>query len=73
MAELKPCPFCGGKPNVYACDGAGMYYTKPGTVDVLWGRKLTHKMIECCKCGVRTKAYLTDRGVFKAWNRRVGK
>lgn len=70
--ELKPCPFCGGEAEVHMCDGAGMYHTKLGeNVKVLWGRPLTHKMIICKKCGIRTKAYLTDNGVFKAWNRRA--
>ena len=34
-------------------------------------KPLTHKMIYCRKCGVHTKAFLTDRGLFNAWNRRA--
>jgi Lar family restriction alleviation protein len=68
--ELKPCPFCGGEPQVFACDGAGCFYTSVGTAQIM-GRKTDHKLIRCKKCGIRTKAYLTDKGVFNAWNRRA--
>lgn len=69
MDKLKPCPFCDGEPKVYVCDGSGSYYANIGTA-VFYGREMTHKLIRCPKCGVRTKAYLTDRGVFNGWNRR---
>jgi hypothetical protein len=71
MRELKPCPFCGGKPKVKVCDGSGTYYTDIGT-DFLFGRKMSHCLVKCDRCGVKTKAYLTRRGVFNAWNRREG-
>lgn len=67
--ELKPCPFCDGKAKVKVCDGAGCFYTDIGT-EMYLGRKMTHCLIRCEKCGVKTKAYLTRRGVFNAWNRR---
>lgn len=70
MSELKPCPFCGGKAEIWVCDGAAMYRGKIGAV-IVAGRQMTHKMISCCKCGVKTKPYLTERGVFNAWNRRA--
>jgi hypothetical protein len=70
MDELKPCPFCGGEAKVKVCDGSGTYYADIGTV-VLHGRTMTHCLILCEKCRVRTQAYLTRRGVFNAWNRRV--
>jgi Lar family restriction alleviation protein len=68
--ELKPCPFCGGKPQMFACDGSGSFFAPIGTTQ-FWGRKLDHFLIRCTACGVRTKAYKTNRGVFNAWNRRV--
>ena len=68
--ELKPCPFCGGKPRVLVCDGSGQYHSNLGTV-VYYGRKMTHLLIMCDKCHIRTQAYLTRRGVFNAWNRRA--
>lgn len=68
--ELKNCPFCDGKAKVKVCDGAGCFYTDIGT-EMYLGRKMTHCLIRCEKCGVKTKAYLTRRGVFNAWNRRA--
>lgn len=70
MSELKPCPFCGGKATVMVCDGSGSFYADIGT-EVFFGRKMTHCLTMCKKCGIRTKAYLTRRGVFNAWNRRA--
>jgi hypothetical protein len=68
--ELRECPFCGGTAKVKVCDGAGCFYTDIGT-EMYLGRKMTHCLIRCEKCGVKTKAYLTRRGVFNAWNRRA--
>lgn len=70
MTELKPCPFCGGEAVVKACDGSGSCYTDAGRIQYL-GRPMTHKLIRCEKCGIRTGAYKTVRGVFNAWNRRT--
>jgi hypothetical protein len=70
MDELKTCPFCGGKALVKVCDGAGQYYADIGT-ETFYGRKMTCCLIRCERCGVKTKAYLTRRGVFNAWNRRA--
>ena len=69
MTELKPCPFCGGKAKVYVCDCSGRYFTDIGT-DTYHGIQMTCCLIRCERCGVKTKAYLTRRGVFNAWNRR---
>lgn len=71
MNELKPCPFCGGEPKLMVCDGSGSYYANIGTA-AFFGREMTYKLIRCQKCGIRTKAYLTEKGLFKAWNRRAG-
>ena len=70
MSGLKQCPFCGGEAKVMACDGAGCYFSDLGTA-CLRGRPLDHLLIRCEKCGMRTKAYSTERGVIKAWNRRA--
>lgn len=69
-SELKPCPFCGGVGKEKVCDGIGSYYADIGT-EVFHGRKMTCYLIKCNRCGIRTKAYLTRRGVFNAWNRRA--
>lgn len=68
--ELKPCPFCNGKAKVKVCDGSGHYCADVETV-FAYGRRMTHCLIRCEKCGVKTKAYLTRRGVFNAWQRRA--
>ena len=61
MQELKPCPFCGGTPVLHVCDGAGLYHVPAKSVkeDVIagdasyCGRKMSHKMFVCQKCGYR--------------------
>ena len=70
MTELKPCPFCGCEAKVMVCDGSGAYCTDIGT-EQFAGRKMSHCLVCCKRCGVKTKAYLTRRGVFNAWNRRA--
>ena len=71
MDNLKPCPFCDGKAKVFVCDGSGSFYADIGT-ELFRGRQMSHCLIKCQRCGVRTKAYLTRRGVFNAWNKRKG-
>ena len=68
--ELKHCPFCGGNAKVKVCDGSGSYCADIGT-EIVQGRKMTHCLVRCEKCHARTQAYLTRRGLFKAWNRRA--
>lgn len=57
MAELKPCPFCGGEAdcNNVAFERAG----KP-----MWA-------VECMKCGVVTDFFDNEEDANEAWNRRV--
>lgn len=69
-AELKPCPFCGGKAKVKVCDPTGTRYTDVG-VEWYMGREMTRCIIRCEKCGARTQVYATRRGVFNAWQRRA--
>ena len=69
LNELKPCPFCGGKAKVKVCDGSGSFYADIGTIR-FFDREMSHCLIKCERCGVKTKAYLTRRGVFNAWQRR---
>ena len=71
MAKLKPCPFCGETPKVYVYDGSGRFYDNLGTA-VIGGREMPHMLIRCPRCGIKTKAYLTEKGLFRDWNRRMG-
>lgn len=73
MNELELCPCCGGIAVMERCDKYGQYHTKDIGVVMLRGREMSHKMVICQHCGLRTKAYLTERGAANSWNRRVDK
>lgn len=70
MDELKPCPFCGGKAKLKVCDGSGSFYADIGT-ERFMGREMSHCLAKCERCGIKTKAFLTRRGLFNVWNRRA--
>ena len=56
MAELEKCPFCGGKAQWRSCDGGGKYTTPDmWRVTTIRGLSMTHRLIQCTKCGARTK------------------
>ena len=59
MAELKPCPFCGGKAEV----------DTPTYWDGAKGRKTY--AISCKSCRCRTPDYMGLVGAIEAWNRRA--
>lgn len=71
MSELKPCPFCGGEAELRVCDATGCITSTNLEIEISWGKAMSHYMIFCKKCRIRTGAYLTKRGVFTAWNRRT--
>lgn len=58
MAELKSCPFCGGKAR-----------EKVHTSGTL--RKTKWFYTECSVCGVRTTVSTVKEEVDEAWNRRA--
>jgi hypothetical protein len=70
MDELKPCPFCGGKAKHFYCTPNGQHFWNAKNA-VICGVTTSHSIIVCDKCGIRTKAYMTEKGCFHAWNRRV--
>ena len=70
MADLKPCPFCGGEPVMLSCDWSGGYYAEIGT-KMCYGRELTHRLIMCRKCKAKTHPYITPKHLYNTWNRRV--
>lgn len=61
MAELKPCPFCGGEAEIEHIFRFGTDYS----------------FVRCVKCRVITKPiiksflYSSDERAAEAWNRRV--
>ena len=57
MAELKPCPFCGGKPFVSA---RLPYFGETPTVAVV-----------CGDCNAASKHKIKEEEAIKAWNRRA--
>ena len=59
MAELKPCPFCGGY--------AEMYVTK----HIPSGMDYTPRCRDTSCCGRLTKKYTAIETAVYAWNRRV--
>jgi Lar family restriction alleviation protein len=60
--KLKPCPFCGGEPQIQQID----------SVESLENAGATY--IECSKCGVSSKLYFgeLDGSMEERWNGRVG-
>ena len=74
MADLKPCPFCGGKAirmflamNTVWGFGSTVHYEERN-----FGSGKGH--IECCKCHVKQPHdYSKIVNAEKAWNRRDGK
>lgn len=55
MAELKPCPFCGGKVEIVE--------------NYLYGKLVGYT--PCCrKCDCELKTYTSKQNAKKAWNRR---
>ena len=57
MAELKPCPFCGGEAD---CNNAG--FLKNGKP--MWAT-------ECVSCGVATGFFFFEEEAIEAWNKRT--
>lgn len=53
--ELKPCPFCGGQPDL---------------VKNIFSDRETWKVV-CHKCEIGTYAFFTLKHAAKRWNRRV--
>jgi Lar family restriction alleviation protein len=54
--ELKPCPFCNGKPlyctGIFGMSGHGYY-------------------IQCNDCGAESHMDIDDKQAIEAWNKRV--
>lgn len=69
MADLKPCPFCGGEASHWYCSPDGKHTSNVGGKS--WGQECSHHIIRCKKCGTRTKVYATRKSCYNAWQRRT--
>lgn len=58
--QLKPCPFCGGKAEVFI-----------NNVDKLWNVCCYDEYNDYDCCGVEIGDFLTEQEAIKAWNTRV--
>ena len=59
MAELKPCPFCGGEAFA-----ANFEYATAEGYWKMWA-------VECPKCGCQSGEFDTKGEAIEAWNRRA--
>lgn len=84
MAELKPCPFCGGKVNLVLCDDEGnlhdeVYRERPYSGLGFMLRHAHEENLGCpiasyeCDGGILGGVYIydTEEQAAEAWNRRV--
>ena len=62
MAELKPCPFCGGDAILRTID----------VLDEHGCRAIRTGFVQCAGCGVCTPKYFQDKHAIEDWNRRAG-
>lgn len=62
MTDLKPCPFCGGKPELHDWQ----YWAGP----MSRVRVLRYGVL-CTSCGVMFPADSTKEDAIKLWNRRT--
>ena len=68
--KLKCCPFCGSDAFDWYCTFDGKNKAASGT-HKFCGMPTDHHLIECKRCGIRTKVYATKKSAFNAWNRRM--
>lgn len=61
--QLKPCPFCGGKPEYKE------FHDDNGGVECYY-REWSHYIIEC-ECGCQICSPISKGKVIEAWNRRI--
>lgn len=59
--DLKPCPFCGGKPRLMK------KITQPAREE----RPFIYRCIICGECGASTGWFNTNRQAKDLWNRRA--
>lgn len=63
--ELKPCPFCGGKADIWKKQYPNGY------IDGVWKTRTTW-VADCSVCDcVCSEIFKTKKEAIEAWNRRV--
>ena len=65
MAELKPCPFCGGYADLFVSTNDNLFVP----IDEWVG--LNYHSVRCHKCGCGTGLYRNIDMAIAAWNRRT--
>lgn len=57
MAELKPCPFCGGEAYITSWRDEK--------------RRVNPTSVKCVRCGAKTEIFDRIKDAEEAWNRRA--
>ena len=63
MTELKPCPFCGNRPEIFVDNALFSLFQED--------EENTNFKVSC-HCGIHTKFHQTRKEAIETWNRRVG-
>lgn len=64
--ELKPCPYCGGKPVAKVKKG-----TSRTSIPGFSGAQYFRGFVKCTECGVTTPLAKSPSAMNEAWNRRA--
>ena len=63
--ELKPCPFCGNKANIYERHDSGLLSLRP-----FYPLPIIGYIVRCSKCNAKMNGK-RERTLIQAWNRRA--
>ena len=72
MAELKPCPFCGGGADVYNYEAEHDIFD-PYTLGYVDTEVYTKYGVGCLVCGAMVAEQRSVEKAIKVWNTRVEK
>ena len=63
--ELKPCPFCGSKPEYIE------HHEDNGMPEVYY-KEYSYYYVRCLNCGCQILSSLNGEKAIEIWNRRIG-